>query len=314
MKQKLSLLILIILLLIAIGLDLTQFNFNPQLLAILIPDFRLPRLLILLGAALALACSGLIFQTVSENPLADAGTMGLTSGASFGAVLFLLLTQLFKLPSSWNSAYPVFAAGGSLLAFGLIYLFALRQKVSNVRVLLTGIAITAFFQSLILILQLKINSFDFQQVAVWLSGDVWQTNPWFIAGCLILLLIALILLILELPRLEVLALGQDLASSMGLEVEAAKRRLYFLAVVFAVIGVLLVGGLAFVGLIAPHIARVLSGFKLRKRLLFSGLSAMLMLVLADLLAQLLIAPSSLPLGLVVAFIGAPYYIYLIQKI
>lgn len=312
MKKKIIFLGLI--LLILIGINLTEFSTNWQILSLLIMNFRLPRLIIVLSAGLALAISGLLIQTVAENPLADGGTIGITSGASAGTVLFLLVAQNLKLTGWWNYSYPVFAVLGALLAFAMIYYFALRKNVSNVRVLLTGIAITAFFQSVITIAQLSVNAFDFQQVAVWLSGDVWQTSGNYIVVCLILLLIALAFLPFFLKKIEVLALGEEVATTLGLDVKKTKLQLYVLALFFAVVAVLLVGGLAFVGLIAPHIARELGGFSVKKRLPLTVLSGMIILVLADSLSQMLIAPSSLPLGLVVAFIGAPYYIYLIQKI
>ncbi|MFC4653357.1 FecCD family ABC transporter permease [Lactococcus nasutitermitis] len=312
MKKKF--LLLFLLFLVLVSLDLTQFSINWQILALLIPDFRLPRLLIVLAAGVALAIAGFIIQTLADNPLADSGTMGITSGASAGAVGFLLLSEHFKLTGLWSLSYPIFAVMGAVIAFGLIYFFALRRRASNVRVLLTGIALTAFFQALITLAQLSVNSFDFQNVAVWLSGDIWQTNSTYIALCLMLLVIALALLPFFTKALSILSLGEEMATSLGLNVQKKKIQLYLLAVLFACVAVLLVGGLAFVGLIAPHIARELVGFKLKRRLFATALSGMIILLLADIISQMIISPSSLPLGFVVAFIGAPYYIYLIQKV
>ena len=312
MKKRFSLLILLLLVLIIA--DLTHFSTDVQILALLIPNFRLPRLLVVLSAGLALALAGWIIQTVTENPLADSGTIGITSGASAGAVGFLLLADRFRLTGFWNFSYPFFSLSGALLAFGLIYFFALRKNASSVRVLLTGIAITSFFQALITLAQLSVNAFDFQKVAVWLSGDVWQTDSFYLLICLILLLTGLSVLPFYLKKLEILALGKEMATTLGLDVAKTKIQLYLLALFFAAVGVLLVGGLAFVGLIAPHIAREISGFKSRRRLAVTAVTGMIILSFSDFTAQTLISPSSLPLGFVVAFIGAPYYIYLIQKV
>ncbi len=295
-------------------LNLTQFSTNWEMLSILVPNFRLPRLIILLAAGVSLSISGLIIQTVTENPLADSSTIGITSGASAGAVIFLLLSNHLHLSGNWNFAYPFFAFAGAILSFILIYLLALRKNASNIRILLTGIAITALFQSIITIAQLSINQFDFQQVAVWLTGEVWQTDSSYLISVLSLLLITLIMLPLFIKPMEVLSLGENLATNLGLHVRKTKIGLYILALVFAAIGVLLVGGLSFIGLIAPHIARELAGFKLKNRVAMTLLTSMIILVFADIISQTIIAPSSLPLGFVVAFIGAPYYIYLIQKI
>lgn len=312
MKKKF--LFLIFLLVAFIIIDLTHFSTDWDLLSILIPQFRMPRTLVVLIAGTALAMAGYIIQTVVDNPLADAGTLGITSGASAGAVLFLFLSQWLKLSGSWIFMYPLFALLGGLFSFTLLYHLALKKNVSNIQVLLIGLGITALFQALITLAQLSINRFDFQQVAVWLSGDIWQTDKTFISVNLVLLIIGLVIFIFFRKELDLLSLGQEMATSLGLNVKQSKMQFYILALLFASIGVLLVGGLAFIGLIAPHIARELVGFESKKRALMTALVSMIILLLADSLSQIIIAPSSLPLGFVVALIGAPYYIYLIQKI
>lgn len=312
MKKKF--LFLIFLLVAFIIIDLTHFSTDWDLLSILIPQFRMPRTLVVLIAGTALAMAGYIIQTVVDNPLADAGTLGITSGASAGAVLFLFLSQWLKLSGSWIFMYPLFALLGGLFSFTLLYHLALKKNVSNIQVLLIGLGIAALFQALITLAQLSINRFDFQQVAVWLSGDIWQTDKTFISVNLVLLIIGLVIFIFFRKELDLLSLGQEMATSLGLNVKKSKMQFYILALLFASIGVLLVGGLAFIGLIAPHIARELVGFESKKRALMTALVSMIILLLADSLSQIIIAPSSLPLGFVVALIGAPYYIYLIQKI
>ncbi|MDG6188928.1 FecCD family ABC transporter permease [Lactococcus formosensis] len=312
MKKKF--LFLVLLLIAFIIIDLTHFSTDWNLLSILIPQFRMPRTLVVLIAGTALAMAGFIIQTVVDNPLADAGTLGITSGASAGAVLFLFISQWLKLSGTWIFMYPLFALLGAVFSFALLYHLALRKNVSNIQVLLFGLGITAFFQALITLAQLSINRFDFQQVAVWLSGDIWQTDKAFIGLTFVLLIIGLLFFSLIRKELDLLSLGQEMATSLGLNVKKSKMQFYILALLFASIGVLLVGGLAFIGLIAPHIARELVGFESKKRALTTALVSMIILLLADSLSQIIIAPSSLPLGFVVALIGAPYYIYLIQKI
>ncbi|QPS71308.1 FecCD family ABC transporter permease [Lactococcus garvieae] len=312
MKKKFLFLFLALVALVAI--DLTHFSTDWDLLSLLIPQFRLPRLFVVLIAAISLSMAGLIIQTTVDNPLADAGTMGITSGASAGAVFFLLLSQWLKLSGIWLFMYPFFAVLGALVAFALLYQLALKKNASNIRVLLIGLGITALFQALITLAQLSINSFDFQQVAVWLSGDVWQTDLTFILFTFVLLIVGFLIFYFLRKKLEILSLGEEMATSLGLDVGRSKMQFYLIALLFASIGVLLVGGLAFIGLIAPHIARELVGFESKKRAGATILVAMIILLLADSLSQTIIAPSSLPLGFMVALIGAPYYIYLIQKI
>ncbi|MBB5887167.1 FecCD family ABC transporter permease [Lactovum miscens] len=312
MKKRFVILIFVLFFLAVI--DLTQFSSDRQILSILIPSFRLPRLLVVLAAGAALSMAGFIIQAVTDNPLADSATLGISSGASAGALGFLLFSTQLKLSTFWIFSYPIFALLGGILAFVLLYAFALRKNASSLRVLLTGVAITAFFQALISLAQLSVNSFDFQNVVVWLSGDVWQTDLTYLWLCLLLLMIAFIILPFFQKKIEILSLGEEMAMSLGLQVNKTKLQLYGLALFFSVIAVLLVGGLAFIGLIAPHIARELVGFKSRRRIPATLLSGMIILVFSDILSQIMLAPSSLPLGIVVAFIGAPYYIYLIQKV
>ncbi len=314
MKKKFLFLFLFLALVALVAIDLTHFSTDWDLLSLLIPQFRLPRLFVVLIAAISLSMAGLIIQTTVDNPLADAGTMGITSGASAGAVFFLLLSQWLKLSGIWLFMYPFFAVLGALVAFALLYQLALKKNASNIRVLLIGLGITALFQALITLAQLSINSFDFQQVAVWLSGDVWQTNLTFILFTFVLLIAGFLIFYFLRKKLEILSLGEEMATSLGLDVGRSKMQFYLIALLFASIGVLLVGGLAFIGLIAPHIARELVGFESKKRAGATILVAMIILLLADSLSQTIIAPSRLPLGFMVALIGAPYYIYLIQKI
>ncbi|MDR0299937.1 MAG: iron ABC transporter permease [Streptococcaceae bacterium] len=292
---------------------LTQFSTNWTMLSILLPDFRLPRLFALFIAAIALGVSGLLIQTLTENPLADNGTLGITSGASAGVVLCLLLINLLKLPSSFKAVTPLFAILGGLIAFSLVYFLAIRRNLSNSKILLVGIGLTALFQGFITIAQLSMNAFDFEQVAVWLAGDPWQVSYQLDVIMFIGLILVLLLIVFLSRKLEVLSLGEEVAVSLGLDTKRMRLYFYIFSLILSIFSVLLVGGLAFVGLIAPHIARRLSGFHLRSRLLMTSLVAMILLLFADLVAQVIIRPSSLPLGFVVAFIGAPYYIYLIQK-
>jgi iron complex transport system permease protein len=176
--------------------------------------------------------------------------------------------------------------------------------------LLIGVAIASLFNALVTIMQLGISAFEFQKLAVWLSGDVWQTDWTYIA----ILAVALILALAGLPfvtkRLEVLSLGSELASSLGLSVDKTRRHILLYALLFTSIGVAAVGALGFIGLIAPHIARRLVGFSFNKRLVVTAQIALLMILVADSISKMIIAPSTLPVGFVVALVGAPYFIFL----
>ncbi|MFV0556465.1 MAG: FecCD family ABC transporter permease [Lactovum sp.] len=292
-----------------IFLYLTHFSADFESLSLLILHFRLPRLLALMIAAFSLSLSGLLIQTLTRNPLADAGSLGIISGASAGAVTALALMPLV----SQQITLPLFVILSALLTFSFLYFLAIKKKISNTKLLLLGLSLTALCQGYIMIIQLFINPFDVQKLIIWISGEVWQSS--WITLFLAFLLLSFLIFILKGQSfsLEVLSLGDEFSVSLGLELEKTRRRMYLIAVILAIISVYLVGGLAFLGLIAPHISKNLIRFKINSLIFMTGLIGMIFLIASDLFAQLIIYPSSLPLGFVVAFIGAPYYIYLIQK-
>lgn len=282
-------------------------------LSFIILNFRLPRLLIVLIAGVAISISGALVQNISLNPLADSGMLGFTSGASFAIVLLIFISEKFTMPSWTTYLYPACAVIGACLAYFLLSGLAMGKNFSQLRLILSGLAITAIFQSLITILQLTLNSFDFQKLAIWLTGDVWLTDYKYIIFLTICLVFGLLALSFFFNRLDGLALGQELATSLGIDVEKTIKQLFFLTLIFTSIGVAAVGAVSFVGLISPHIARSLTSFKARNRLFYTGLVGVIIMLLADIIAKNIILPSTLPLGFVVALIGAPYFVFLINR-
>jgi iron complex transport system permease protein len=246
---------------------------------------------------------------VTENPIADSGTIGITAGAAFGIVALTLLEN--RLTTTFPMfAYPIAAVLGASLAFLILERLALKQSRTMVQTLLIGVAIASLFNALVTMMQLGINAFEFQKLAVWLSGDVWQTDWTYIISLLVLLGLALIGLPFVTKRLEVLSLGGELATSLGLSVEKTRRHVLIYALFFSGIGVAAVGALGFIGLIAPHIARRLVGFSMKIRLVVTIQVALVIILVADGISKMIIAPSTLPIGFVVALVGAPYFIFL----
>ena len=314
--KKSSLFLLLTSIIFLIAFDLLgdkMLSFNLANIGFLIINFRLPRLLIILLAGIAISISGLLVQTVSRNSLADSGMLGLTSGASFGVVLLLLISENLKIPSWISLSYPLAGICGACLAYAILRLVRKSSRESSVSLILSGLAITAIFQSLITIIQLSVNSYDFQKLAVWLTGDVWLTDYKYISLLALALFFALLFLPFIFNELDVLSLGVELSKGLGLDVKKANNRIFILILIFTSIGVAAVGSLGFVGLIAPHIASRLGNFKAKNRLLATSLVGMIIMLMSDIIAKNIIAPSTLPLGFVVALVGAPYFIFLIHK-
>ena len=264
---------------------------------------RLPRTLlaILVGASLGL--SGSLVQGVIRNPLASPDLMGISAGAGFCATL--LLVMIPAAPTWWLS---VAALLGGLLAFCFIVLLAQISQPTPARLALIGVAISAFLASginfLLVIYPVEINT-----AMIWLTGSLWgrswQHIPIFAALMVISMYLAW--------RLDVLGLGEETAYHLGVSVKPLEFTTLLIAVVIASLAVSVAGTVSFIGLLAPHIARLLFGHQHRILLPASALIGAIILVTADVLARSLFAPIELPAGVLTSVIGAPYFIFLLSR-
>lgn len=269
-------------------------------------ETRLPRLLVAALAGASLAVSGALLQGAVRNPLADPSVIGVTSGAGLGALVCLI-----ALPQLPSSAVPFAAFAGAMGAVLLIYAITRRGGLQPAKVALIGMAISAFgsagIQALVVKAQLMAAS-----ALTWLSGSTyargWEELGWLLAWPLTLLPLAWWLA----RRLDLLALGD--AASVGLGVSATRTRLLsgLVGAALAASAVATVGTVGFVGLLAPHAARLLAPHHHRRLTLLSALLGAVFLVLADLLGRVILAPKEIPSGLVVALLGAPYFLWLMR--
>lgn len=271
-------------------------------------QFRLPQIALSLICGVCLSLSGAILQLVTENPLADTSIMGINSGASLGAVTFLAISNL-HIPLSQTYGLPLFAVLGSLV--GACIVFIQRRLQQPLQLLLLGIASGTLLNGIILLIELQLNQFDFDKLIVWISGDFWNQDWSYIAVLSIGLLILLPLTIRGLWASDLLTLGQQAASGLGLGVAGKRQVLLLLAVLLAGLAVAGGGAISFVGLMAPHIARRLVGNHGRFYLPVTALVGVNLILFAAVVAENIFAPSQLPVGLVVAVITMPYFIYLL---
>jgi iron complex transport system permease protein len=278
-------------------------------------EFRLPRMVIALLIGAGLGVSGAILQAVSQNGLADPGILGINAGAGLTVVVFIFLFQgsMTGLGTSSVFTLPLFALIGACLAAFLIYLLAWKNGVTPVRLILVGIGVNAAFGAALIIFQLKMNPRDFMQATIWLSGSIWGTNWKFVLAMLPWIFVFLPLTLYKARFLNVMNLGDQLATGLGVRVEKERRVLLFYAVALAGSCVAAGGGIAFLGLVAPHLARRIVGPRHEVLIPATALVGAFLLLLADTIGRNLLAPSEIPVGIVVSALGAPYFIYLLIK-
>ncbi len=280
----------------------------------IVHELRLPRALVAVLAGAMLALAGAIMQTVTRNPLADPDLTGATSGAVFFAVLWLSRQLFYRNVAPPDISVPAIAMVGSVLTGGFVYFLSRgRDRQSNtIRMVLTGVMISAIFRSLTSLI-LLINQNATSGILTWIIGSLngvtwehWDTIwPWAAStipigiGCA--------------GVANVLHLGDDIASGLGSRVERSRLLLLFVAVLLTAASVSVVGALGFLGLIAPHIARRLVGNDSRRVFPLSAIIGATILILADIFARSLTETVPLPVGAVLALVGTPFLIYLLRR-
>lgn len=272
----------------------------------LVQELRLPRALLAWPVGAALAVAGALIQGVLRNPLAAPDVIGITAGAGLAAAFVVLVLGVAPL---W--AVPTAAFVGGLLAALLVHGLAWRGGVSPMHLALVGVAATQLFAAGIQFLSTA-HADNVAQAVIWLRGSLWG-RTWD------QLWLALLLLPMLLPafalgqQLNLLALGDDVAKAMGVRVGRVRLLALLLAVLMASAAVAVVGTVAFVGLVSPHLARLLVGGDYRRLMPMAALLGGGLLLLADTLGRGLLPPIEVPAGVMTALLGAPYFLYLMSR-
>ncbi|MCM3627879.1 iron ABC transporter permease [Paenibacillus glycanilyticus] len=276
-------------------------------------DIRMPRVIITLLAGMALALSGSILQGVSRNDLADPGIIGINSGAGVAITVFFLFFPTEAGPFVY--ALPVVAFIGALITACLIALFSWKKHVGiqPVSMVLTGIGFQMALSGVMIVL---ISSADRQKVdfiAKWIAGGIWGTDWVFIHAMWPWLAIFIPFTLYKANRLNILSLNEHVAVGVGVSLTRERIVLLFSAVALAATAVSVTGGIAFIGLLAPHIAKALVGPRNQLFIPISILFGGWLLMLADTIGRQIDIAGGLPAGIVVSLIGAPYFLYLLLK-
>lgn len=274
---------------------------------------RLPRIVIAILVGTALATAGTILQGVTKNDLADSGILGINSGAALFVVVYIYLMNGNVYDGMSNLTIftmPIVALCGAIFGAFLIYALAWKNGINSSRLLLIGIGINTAFTSILTIFQLRFTTQEFNRVMAWTSGSIWGASWKYVLAVLPFILIFMALTIYKSRYLDTLNLGDEVATGLGIEVEKERRELIIYAVILAGVATSVAGSIGFLGLVAPHIGRKLVGPKHKKLIPTASLIGILILLVSDTISRNLIAPMEIPVGIVVAIIGVPYFIYL----
>ena len=274
---------------------------------------RLPRVLsgALVGAAFATA--GVVFQALLRNPLATPFTLGVSAGASLGAMLVIIFGV--TLSAGPFSAVPLASFAGAAVATVVVYWLATpyRRAMSTSVLLLAGVTLNSFFSALIMFVQYMADFAQAYRASRWLMGDldVGSFEP--IVAAVPLVVIAFGLFALLPSALNVLSLGPDAAATRGVDVVRTQRLAFFSASLATSAAVSLAGPIGFIGIVVPHLVRLLVGSDHRIVLPASALFGAAFLVICDLGARTLLAPVEIPVGVITALIGGPFFLWLLVR-
>jgi iron complex transport system permease protein len=271
---------------------------------------RLPRIVFagIVGAVLSLG--GVIFQAILRNPLADPYILGISGGSALGAIIGILIGA-----GSFYLGIPLLAFLGALATVFLVFVIAggKRGPLLDNSLLLSGVVVNAFFSAAILFFLSIVNSMELHSITFWLMGDLSNASVKGIGIAGFCLLVGFIMLYAQARKLNLIVQGEDTAQHLGVNVERTKQWLMIVTSLIISVAVSLAGIIGFVGIMVPHLMRLVFGSDHRLILPVSALSGASFLIVADTIARVVFAPAELPVGVVTALCGAPYFIFLLKR-
>ena len=275
---------------------------------LIVLKIRLPRILLAALVGFSLSMGGVVFQALLRNPLADPFILGVSSGAAFGAILGIFFGFTFTL------GIPSMAFAGALFTVYLVLAIGSRRMgIESSTILLTGVIVNAFFTAMIMFFISVAADSRLHAMLYWLYGDLSQGRAGPLVFLAPFLAFAFAVLFGYAKHLNLLTAGEETAFQLGVNVERTKKACLLIVSLMIGLTVSFSGLIGFVGLILPHLARMLFGADHRLLLPAASLGGAVFLIAADTLARTIISPSELPVGVITAFLGAPFFIYLLKS-
>ena len=281
-------------------------NDDNKMVTTIVYKMRLPRniLAVLVGANLAV--SGILLQSVMKNPLADPGITGVSTGASVAAIIILLVAPQF------TNILPIAAFIGGAIACMLVFLMAYKNGLKPGRIVLAGVAINTILGGVISYLS-TMYSDRIQSAMLWLNGSL-ATKTWADVEMLFIYsIVGLIVSLLLIRSANVLQLGDDAATNLGFNVNLTRLLISVVAVFLAATSTAVVGVISFVGLIVPHISRMIMGSDHKFTIPFSIILGSMVLLVADTLGRTIGGAVEIPVGVIMSIVGGPFFLYLLRK-
>ncbi|MBQ3512187.1 MAG: iron ABC transporter permease [Lachnospiraceae bacterium] len=319
MKRKgafvVLLLVFVITFLIAIRIGSVEVSYEDILnafttdkggIAGIIRTIRIPRILMAVMIGANLSVSGVLLQAVMKNPLADPGITGISSGAS----VVVLIVMLY-LPQA-AASMPLFGFLGGVIACLIIYGLAWKNGLSAMRIVLAGVAVNSILGGITSMIQLM-NSENLTGVLNWLNGELGKKSWTQVKYVAIYSVVGLIMAFLLHKSCDVLALGDKNTKSLGYNPNLLRLLLSAVAVLLAGISTAYVGVIGFIGLVVPHISRMIMGSEHKRLIPFAALMGSTMLLIADTVGRTMIAPYEVPVGVITTVFGGPFFLYLLRK-
>lgn len=285
----------------------TIFTRSEEIATTIIWDLRIPRVAVAAIVGVNLALSGALLQAVMRNPLADPGLTGVSSGASVTVLAIMLVFPNF------TSFVPIAAMIGGTIAVAIVYALAWKKNtISPVRIILAGVAVNAIFGGITGLLSI-LYSDRLPAALQWMNGSLGGKGMGDVAVLLPYSMIGWVLALFCIRSANLLSLGEKVASNLGENTNRIRILLSLVAVYLAAVSVSIVGLLGFVGLVVPHMARLIVGTNYRFVIPMSMVLGAVILVIADTIGRTLFAPLDLPAGIIMAMVGGPYFLYLMRK-
>lgn len=326
-KQWLTMVILIILVLLACAWSMTSgeykmsvgtffktlFGQGAYTDTLILMEFRMPRMIITILAGAALAMSGAIIQSVTKNPLAEPGILGINAGSGFAIALFMVIGNV----DAGNFVYvlPIISMIGGILTALIIFSFSYNkgEGITPSSMVLVGVGMATALSGGSMTLMSTFDEDQSEFIASWLAGNIWGDEWAFVIAFLPWVLILIPFLLFKSNVLNLLNTHQHIAQGVGVKIGRERIVLLLVAVILSSTAVSVAGSIGFIGLLGPHIAKSIVGPRHQLFLPISILIGAFLLVLADTVGQVILQPSGIPAGIVVAIIGAPYFLYLMYK-